>query len=443
MNSNIKEKGKIVLEIAKSCGCSASRVTISESKQSSYSVRDSKLDRLHLANSSSLYIQLFNKGRYGVFSTNRTECEELKQFVEHAAQMTKLLAPDNFRSLPESTLYYKGPNVNLGQYDSSYESIDAARKKQITFDSFYDTIERDKRIVSLNCEFADSLEIAYIIDSQGFEGESKSTSFNLSSECSIKGKGDARPEGWWYESSMFFKDLKITDVGAKSLERALSRLNPIKMKSGRYTMVVENVVSSRLIAPIFSALNGSSIQQNNSFLKDKAGQKVFSEKLYITDTPHKFGAAGSRLFDSEGVATKDLKIIERGVVNTYFINTYNSKKLNLPVTIESPSVPTCMAKGKTESLIGLADILKYSNRGILVTGFNGGNSNSSTGDFSFGVQGLYFEDGVIKHPVKEMNITGNIITLWNNLIATGGDPRESGRWLIPTLAFENVNFNGI
>ena len=79
---------------------------------------------------------------------------------------------------------------------------------------------------------------------------------------------------------------------------------------------------------------------------------------------------------------------------------------------------------------------------IFVTGFNGGNTNSSTGDFSFGVQGFYYENGVILHPIKEMNVTGNIVSLLNNLIFTGDDPRKSSRWLIPTLAFESVNFSG-
>ena len=33
--------------------------------------------------------------------------------------------------------------------------------------------------------------------------------------------------------------------------------------------------------------------------------------------------------------------------------------------------------------------------GILVTGFNGGNSNPATGDFSVGVEGFYVKNGEI------------------------------------------------
>ena len=114
--------------------------------------------------------------------------------------------------------------------------------------------------------------------------------------------------------------------------------------------------------------------------------------------------------------------------------------------MEGPSVPTCLYSypgRSSDSSILADDIINKCGKGILVTGFNGGNSNSSTGDFSFGVQGFYFENGVILFPIKEMNITGNILSLWNNIAEIGTDPRMSGRWLIPTLAFESVNFSGI
>ncbi len=75
---------------------------------------------------------------------------------------------------------------------------------------------------------------------------------------------------------------------------------------------------------------------------------------------------------------------------------------------------------------------------MLVTGFNGGNSNPTTGDFSFGIEGILFRDGKPLHPVREMLMTGNIITLWNNLLYAGNDPRPCMSKQIPTLAFGNV-----
>ena len=42
-----------------------------------------------------------------------------------------------------------------------------------------------------------------------------------------------------------------------------------------------------------------------------------------------------------------------------------------------------------------------------------------------------------------MNVTGNFITLWNNLIAAGNDPRKYTSYKIPALVFDDVNFSGL
>jgi Predicted Zn-dependent proteases and their inactivated homologs len=439
LNKNIADKA---LEMAMEMGCSASRIVLNYNSNSCYTVRNDKLDRLHQATSSSLYIQMFTEGRYGSFSTNRMDEAELRLFIKKAIETTKLLAPDICRALPPNELYYNGDGEDLLQSDRSIQSIDPSIKKDIAFRCASEVYGKDKRVLSVNSDYSDSEDYAYIVDSQGFAQEGKETIFTVTTECSVKDDSDARPEGWWFHSSIFFDDLQKIGIGERALERALSRLSPQKMKSGRYSVVLENTVSNRVVAPIISALNGAALQQNNSFLKDKLGKRLFPESFNLFDTPHIKRMFGARYFDGEGIATKPIDIIKEGVVNTYFINTYYSNKLRIPITIEGPSILQCKLSSGRDSG-NLKEILREVGTGIFITGFNGGNSNSSTGDFSFGINGFYFEKGEIQYPVKEMNITGNLISLWNDVIAIGNDPTDTGRWRIPTLAFKNANLSGL
>jgi len=94
-----------------------------------------------------------------------------------------------------------------------------------------------------------------------------------------------------------------------------------------------------------------------------------------------------------------------------------------------------------EKDLSLKDILRRCSSGIYVTGFNGGNCNPATGDFSFGIEGFAFSKGRITHPVREMLITGNMVELWNSLTIVGTDVRPSARWQVPTVAFDNVSFS--
>jgi len=106
-------------------------------------------------------------------------------------------------------------------------------------------------------------------------------------------------------------------------------------------------------------------------------------------------------------------------------------------TIQSPSILTLQLGDKN-----FERILATIDKGIWVTGFNGGNSNATTGDFSFGIEGFLIEKGVAVKPVNEMNITGNLLTLWKNILEIGNDPRTISSYRIPSLLFDAVNFSG-
>ena len=444
-NREEKETAKFALKAALANGAQNARISLNMGVQNAFAVLDGKLDRLHMANDRSLYIQLYAKGRYGAFSTNRIDRGELEHFIKEAIAATTLLAEDNCRTLPDPSLYYKGENNDLGQFDPTFLELDSKVKKETAFKVYEEIEGKSKKVVSANSEYGDYLDYQYMIDSQGFEGESLLSGFTVSAECSVKGRGDARPEAWWYENSLKFNELTIGGCGTKALERALAKLQPKKLKSGKYRMIVENVCSSRLISPIITALGGENIQQKNSFLVDKLGQKVFAGHMNLIDTPHAYGMSGSRYFDGEGIATKDMAIIENGVIKTCFINTYYANKMGTSATVEGPSVPRFSSASYKEEYrnLSLEEMIKEIGSGILVTGFNGGNCNTTTGDFSYGIEGFLISDGIIAHPIREMNITGNIITLWNNMLFTGNDARSATRWQIPSIAFDNVDFTGL
>ena len=113
-----------------------------------------------------------------------------------------------------------------------------------------------------------------------------------------------------------------------------------------------------------------------------------SALLDLSDDPLVPRGFGSRLFDGEGIAARRMPVFERGVLKTYYVDTYYGRKLGLPPTTGGSS-NAAWALGATSQAALLAEMKD----GILVTGFLGGNSNSTTGDFSFGVQGYRVRGG--------------------------------------------------
>ena len=307
--------------------------------------------------------------------------------------------------------------------------------------------EHPYRLISEECEYSESFEDNYVCDSQGFEGRHTETSFSAFCEMTVEDAEGNKYSGFWWEATPKMHELGLKECSRNALNKAVQQIAPKARRGGRYKMVVDCNAASRLVSPLFTALNASSIQQKMSFLDDTVGRKIFPEGLTIMDLARTAGKAGSRLFDTEGVATSDSPIIENGVVKRYFVNTYMSNKMGIEPTVEDISRPYVMPylDGKALTLgekgLSLKDILQHCGNGILVTGFNGGNCNPATGDFSFGVEGFAFSKGKITHPVREMLITGNLTELWNSLIAAGTDARSCARWQIPSLAFESVSFS--
>lgn len=446
------------IDIARHCisyaltqGADAVRVSVSDSTMDSCTLLNGILDKVTHAADRSVYLYIFAENRYGTFSTNRLEKDELERFIDQSITMVRMLGEDRFRSLPapERTARDAKTGRELGMYDSRYEESDSdSRLLHARQMSIYSEADHDGySVITEECEYSESCDDNFVADSQGFEGRHTETCFSVFSEMTVQDPEGCKYSGFWWESSFDRDGISLKGCSEKALERAVRQIGPKKRRSGRYRMVVDTSVATKLIAPVLTALNAASIQQKMSFLDGTLGKKVFPDGMTLMDLARTPGKNGSRLFDTEGVATKDAPVIEDGVVKQYFINTYMAAKLEMEPTIEDISRPCLMPFVKDKSLssqektLSLKDLLQLCGSGILVTGFNGGNCNPVTGDFSFGIEGFAFSKGRQTHPVREMLITGNIMELWNSLTAVAADARPSVRWQIGSLAFENVSFS--
>lgn len=440
------------IDIAKGLGASAVRVTLNKSMLDLYKTLNGDLDKVTRAGDRSLSFAIFADGRFGVFTTDRMEEKSICKFIDKAIKTVKMLAPDEFRVLPpqERTAKNAITGTEAGIFDGSYLEMTPGKRMEtirqaVYFDKAKSAPDAGWTIISEEAEYSDSIYDLYITDSNGLRCRHTETSFEIGCETTVVDEKGNKSSGYWWDAQPFLKDLSYGECCRKAMERAAARINPQRHKGGKFIMVVENEVSSRLVNPLLSALNAFSLQQQNSFLADTLGKKIFHKGLTIMDLPITKGATGSRLFDSEGVAAQNRPVIEDGIVKEYFVNTYMAGKMGIEPTIED-AMRACISPywGFGDMPSGSIDtekIMESCGDGILVTGFNGGNSDSATGDFSYGVEGFAFSKGKITGPVSSMVITGNFISLWNNLLAAGNDARTCMSKMIPTLAFDKVDFS--
>jgi PmbA protein len=438
MNTNEKYNlADLVIQHALKSGAEQVSVNIYENRSNNIEIRDQKIDSLKESNQSSLSINLYVDKKYSSHSTNRMKKEDLFRFVDEAIVATRFLAEDEFRSLPDPELYYKGGGSDLNTFDPKLDSVDPKVKIDLANQVLNEAYKKDDRIISVTSNYSDSISNSVLVTSNGFKGESGNTRVSLYVTVSLK-SATGRPNDYWMERALFFDKLKTTDIGKKALERTINKIDPKKIISGKYNVIVENLVAANLLSPVFGALQGSSIHQKQSFLIGKENKPVAAPLLTVYDDPSIPSGFGSRLFDDEGLAAVKRPIIEGGVLKNYFIDNYYGRKLGMkPTSGGNSNVIFNPGKRGKDEMIGSMK------KGVLITGFIGGNCNGSTGDFSYGIEGYFIRDGKIIHPINEMNITGNMNQFWFNLAEMGNDSLEDRNVKTPSMLIENVDLSGI
>jgi PmbA protein len=436
------QTAKQIVAGARKRGAKQARASVYRSRENRVEWRDGKLDRLRESTRMGASVTLFVDGRYSAHTTSDLRPAALERFLDGAVAMTRVLEPDPHRKLPDPARYGGRHEGDLGLLDAAAAGALTAQERRRAAASLEAAAracpEKDK-IISVTGTFSDTLSESVLVNSNGMEGERRGTSFFVVAQTSVRGKGNRKPSAYAYASRRRRADLPaLVDLGQEATRRALQELGAGPEKSGRYACVLENRVVGRLLWGLIGPLTGNAIQQKRSFLADKLGHRLAAPLLDITDDPLLVGGLSSRPYDSEGMSAVRRPILARGVLRSFFLDTYYASKLSQEPTIGGPT-NLVFSTGKGD----LPALLRAMGRGILVTGFSGGNANAATGDFSIGVRGLWIEKGAVVRPVAEMNLAGNHLTFWRALRELGNDAFRSSSFVTPSLRFGPVQFSGV
>jgi PmbA protein len=434
------ELARWVLARAKKAGAREAAANLSENRSVTVTSRESKIEELKESVKNSLSLAVYADGRYSSHRTNDLRKGGLEKFIGDAVDMTRLLGEDQYRSLPHPKYYERGEDPDLKLVDEGYDRVKTSERVENAREMEERALKRSSKLVSVTGYAGDSRSLSVKAHSNGFEGVRETTNFWSGVSAVVSDKGGGRPRGGSFSSASRRRDLRSAKICAKdAVERALGRVGQGKLASGRYDFVVENRVASKFLSALQQAMRGSKLHQKTSFLDGKLGDRIASEKLNFVDDPHIVRGLGSRHYDGDGIAARRRVFVENGVLKDYFIDDYYGKKLAMPPTTGGPSNALLEGGdgGDAERLV------KRMGDGLFVTGFLGGNSNTTTGDFSYGIVGFEVRGGEIARSVNEMNVSGNLLDLWSKLERVGSDPWVYSSWRLPSLYFKDVDFSGV
>jgi PmbA protein len=197
-----------------------------------------------------------------------------------------------------------------------------------------------------------------------------------------------------------------------------------------------------------SATSGVSIYQNISPVAGKIGEKIFDEKVSLSNNPLDDSIPGARAFDDEGTPCSLFPIVEKGVLKNFYYDLYFARKLKASPTghgfrgsISSKPVPALNHLYISPGNASFFDLVRSIDRGIIIAGALGAHSgNIPNGDFSVGVSpALYVENGDIAGHVKDVMVAGNIYDVLKHVVEIENTVYPSFGGNFPAMLFDNVS----
>ena len=405
----LKSKASYCLDLAKKMGATDATVTMGHSISETVNFRNNSLEGSDRSDGLALGINTYiGKKRSSISSSNILE-ENIKTLIENCIETTKITPEDEFNCLPDKNLLAEKVN-NLNLYDQARFEND---KKINYLKELEESASQSEKIVNTESSFTENKSNFILVNSDGFCDGYKTSSFTASSVTVAKDQNSMERD-YEYTSTRHLCDIKqAKELGKKAAEQTIKKLSPNKISSEKINLIFDKRIAKGILAAFASAISSSAIARGTSFLKDKINQQIFSNSINIVDKPDIIKGMGSQNFDSEGVLSKTLNLVEDGILKNYFVDTYNGKKLNLQSNGRSGGTTNLyFENGK----ISFEDLLKKSSKSLYITETIGHGGNLVTGDYSVGAAGFLVEHGELKYPVNEITIAGNFKDMFKNIV---------------------------
>ena len=405
---HLKSKASFCLDLAKKLGATDATVTVGNSISETVSFRNKVLDESNRSDSLAISIDTYiGKKKSSISSSNLLD-ENLRTLIKKCFETTKITPDDEFNSLPDKELLAKNIK-DLNLYDQSHIEND----KKIEYLKELETAtSENEKIINTESGFTENKSNFILASSDGFCNGYKNSSFTASCVAVAKDE-ESMERDYDYTSRCYLSDIKSSiQLAKETREKTIRKLSPKKIGSEKINIIFDKRIASSLLNAFSGSISSSAISRGTSFLKDQLDKQVFADNINVTDQPDILKGLGSRPFDSEGVETEILKLVEKGNLKSYLVDTYNGKKLKLK------SNGRC---GGTSNLffengeLSFDELLKSNSKMIYVTETIGHGTNLVTGDYSVGAAGFLIENGEFKYPINEFTIAGNFKEMFNNL----------------------------
>ncbi|MBI4257699.1 MAG: TldD/PmbA family protein [Thaumarchaeota archaeon] len=442
MSNDLAETCKHAVQFALKIGADQAEAFASLSRETDVSIEsnDVKMGKSH--RSGGIGIRVFKNKALGFSSVNSLDKKRVEEAADKAVKIASSSISDPYNSLPEPRRVVK----LKGLYDGGAENFAAADALNRCLEMLHAAKSYDPRVTVDSGTLNSTIEEYGVTNSLGVDVREKVSVFAWTIMGMAVDGADVSSFDVQVGFSHFAKNVNTVEAGETLAKNVIGSLGAQKVEGFTGPILLSpEAVQDLMVNILIHGSNSNSVQKGLSKFAGKIGAPVTSSSLTLIDDGTFVEGLAAGSFDREGVPHKPLAIIEKGVLRSYFYNTYTASKDKRESTGhaagDTRASPTV---GPSNVIIkqgdrSMSQLLSEISKGIFVTRFSG-NVNPVSGDFSGVVKGgRLIAGGELKTPVKETLIAGNMYQALNNISGVSKESKMIFNHVLPYIRIEDVS----
>lgn len=442
----------LLLSHAEKAGFSQSEVFFENGRSSELQILDGEVSMYESSVLQGVSFRGFQNGQMGYAFAEELTDDSMNFLLDQAAQNCAVLESEEEETIYGGDPEYKTVNVYSETLDrlgfDDFSKIGLALEEKI--------LKSDPRIVAVD----------HCIVSYGSSNSQIHNSLNLNlshasnlmfvyanARCEEDDQvktGDA----YWFGRDA--ETLDIDKLAVRITSETIGKLGASPVASGKYNIVLDAMAAADLLSTFCAIFSADLIQKGFSLLGDKMNTRIAPEYFSIHDDAVMDRSITAVPFDSEGVATQNKTLINKGILTGILHNRKTAAKAGTQSTGNGfrSGYRGSVSVGPTNLYIepgdsDLAALLSQAGSGLYIkelAGLHAG-ANIVSGDFSLSCEGYVIENGKIGRAVDQITLADNFYLLLNKIQKIGSDlyfdpPSDAGSIGSPSLFISDAAISG-
>lgn len=397
----------------------------------------------------SVWLRVIKDQKVALTSTSDLSAAGIERCVSDAMMLVALSERDPFAGPADPGLLSSPPHPDLDLFDPRVAEIDADQAIRRATEGERAALDSDPRLtLSEGATFSRTTSASALVLSSGFSGTLRGSYASLVVTPVVEDEGGKRRRGYYWTARRYLDELEPGEsVGKEAARRTLAKLGARKVQTCEAPVVFDPDAARSILGTFAGCIVGGAVWRKSSYLLDRQGSRVANELVTIVDDPLRARGPGSRPFDGEGLRSRRNVVVERGVLQTFLLDSYSARKLGRSSTASAARSGGAVSAGTTNFVLEPGTeprerIVGSVRRGLYVTEMMGFGFNPVTGDFSRGASGFWIEDGHFAFPVSEITISSNLDAMLGAIDAVGDDLDLKTATAAPTLRIASMTIAG-